>query len=111
MEEMRALEMNGTWDLISLPRGKTTIGCTWVFTVKYKPDGSMERYKVDGSQGLYTNLRDNKIVILIVYADDVILTGDNIMELEKLKGLLAKEFQIKDLGQLGYFLGMEVARF
>ena len=32
--------------LISLPRGKTTIGCTWVFTVKYKPDGSVERYKV-----------------------------------------------------------------
>ena len=59
----------------------------------------------------YKHSSDNKIVILIVYADDVILTGDNIMELEKLKGLLAKEFQIKDLGQLGYFLGMEVARF
>ena len=59
----------------------------------------------------YKHSSDNKIVILIAYADDVILTGDNIMELEKLKGLLAKEFQIKDLGQLGYFLGMEVARF
>ena len=59
----------------------------------------------------YKHSSDNKIVILIVYADDVILTGDNIMELEKLKGLLAKEFQIKDLGQLRYFLGTEVARF
>ena len=59
----------------------------------------------------YKHSNDNEIVILIVYVDNVILTGDNIMKLEKLKGLLAKEFQIKDLGQLGYFLGMEVARF
>ena len=45
MEEMRALEMNGTWDLVSLPRGKTPVGSKWVFTIKYKLDGSMERYK------------------------------------------------------------------
>ena len=59
----------------------------------------------------YKHSSDNKIVILIVYVDDVILTSDKIMELEKLKGLLAKEFQIKNLGQLRYFLGLEVARF
>ena len=59
----------------------------------------------------YKHSNDNEIVILIVYVDNVILTGDNIMKLEKLKGLLAKEFQIKDLGQLRYFLGTEVARF
>jgi hypothetical protein len=42
--------------------------------------------------------------------DDIILTGDYEEELVRLKKLLAKEFEIKDLGYLKYFLGMEVAR-
>jgi hypothetical protein len=53
---------------------------------------------------------ENKKAILIVYVDDIILTGDYREELVKLKTLLAKEFEIKDLGYLRYFLGMEVAR-
>ena len=44
-EDMKTLEKNGTWKLVDLPRGKTTVGCKWVFTVKYKSDGSLERYK------------------------------------------------------------------
>ena len=58
----------------------------------------------------YKHSGDNKIVMLMVYAYDIILTGDNIMGLEKLKRELAKDFEIKDFGQLRYFLGMEVAR-
>ncbi|CAL5385151.1 unnamed protein product [Camellia sinensis] len=46
MEEMNALEKNGTWLLVNLPKDKKTVGCQWVFTVKCKADGSMERYKV-----------------------------------------------------------------
>ena len=45
MEEMRALEKNGIWDLVSFPRGKTQVRCKWVFTIKHKVDGSVERYK------------------------------------------------------------------
>ena len=51
-----------------------------------------------------------KLEILIVYVDDIILIGDYEDELIKLKTLLAKEFETKDLGSLKYFLGMEVAR-
>ncbi|KAG8487880.1 hypothetical protein CXB51_018329 [Gossypium anomalum] len=43
--EMEALEKNKTWDLVKLPRGKKLVGCRWVYTVKYKSDGSLERYK------------------------------------------------------------------
>ena len=45
MEEMQALDKNGTWEIVQKPRNKTPIGCKWVFTVKYKADSSVERYK------------------------------------------------------------------
>lgn len=45
MEEMKALKKHGTWDVVELPKEKRTVGCKWVFTVKCKADGSVERYK------------------------------------------------------------------
>lgn len=45
MEEMNALEKSGTWVIEDLPRGKRIVGCKWVFTVKCKANGSIERYK------------------------------------------------------------------
>ena len=46
--------------------------------------------------------------ILIVYVDDI-LTGDHHKELLRLKNFLVKEFEIKDLGNLKYFLRMVIA--
>lgn len=48
--------------------------------------------------------------MLIVYVDDIVLIGDSTEEMDNLKGLLAKEFKIKDLEHLKYFLGIEVAQ-
>ena len=36
---------NDTWVLVPLPKGKKTVGCRWVFSVKHKANGSVERYK------------------------------------------------------------------
>ncbi|CAL2267275.1 unnamed protein product [Prunus armeniaca] len=44
-EEMRALQKNVTWELVLLPHGKKTVGCRWIYTVKLKANGSIERYK------------------------------------------------------------------
>ena len=49
-----------------------------------------------------------KITVLIVYVDDIILTGDDLVEMDRLKQSLATNFEIKDLSALKYFLGMEV---
>ena len=43
--EIEALQSNHTWDLVTLPEGKTPIGCKWIFKIKYKSTGEVERYK------------------------------------------------------------------
>ena len=58
----------------------------------------------------YKLSKDGKRAILIVYVDDIIVTGDDQLELESLKEYLVSKFELKDLGALKYFLGMEVAR-
>lgn len=220
-DEVTALEKNGTWVITDLPAGKRTVGCRWIFTIKHKVDGSIERLKarlvakgftqsygidyqetfapvaklntirvllslaanfdwslhqldiknaflngeleeevymevppgiesshtkgkvcklVKSLYGLKQSPRawfgrfakfvtkcgykqcqsdhtlfvklstEKKIAVLIVYVDDIILTGDFEEELQVLKQRLAQEFDIKDLGSLKYFLGMEIAR-
>ncbi|RVW49080.1 Retrovirus-related Pol polyprotein from transposon TNT 1-94 [Vitis vinifera] len=44
-DEIDALEKNGTWTITDLPVGKRPVGCKWIFTIKYKADGSVERFK------------------------------------------------------------------
>ena len=45
-EELQALEKAQTWELVTLPPGKTAVGCKWVYKIKTKSDGSIDRYKV-----------------------------------------------------------------
>ena len=50
---------------------------------------------------------EGKLLIIIIYVDDLILTGDEQLILS-CKVDLAKEFEMKDLGLLHYFLGLEI---
>ncbi|KAA0045027.1 Beta-galactosidase [Cucumis melo var. makuwa] len=190
MEDMKALEKNNTWEICALPKGHKPVGSKWVFTLKYKADGTLDRHKASPfcyckqklasisldvknaflnedlvkevymslppsfeaqfgqqvcklqkslyglkqsprawfdrfttfvksqgySQGhfdhtLFTKVFETgKIAVLIVYVDDIVLSGDDQAEISQLKQRMSNEFEIKNLGNLKYSLGMEVAR-
>ncbi|GJS43996.1 ribonuclease H-like domain-containing protein [Tanacetum coccineum] len=57
---------------------------------------------------LYTKFDKGIFLALLVYVDDIIITGNNISEIENFKIYLKSKFMIKDLGKLKYFLGIEV---
>ncbi|RVW96386.1 Retrovirus-related Pol polyprotein from transposon RE1 [Vitis vinifera] len=158
VDEMAALHSNGTWDLVVLPSGKSTVGCRWVYAVKVGPDGQVDRLKArlvakgytQGS-GLVCRLRrslyglkqsprawfgrfssvvqefgmlrstaDHSVfyhhnslgqcIYLVVYVDDIVITGSDQDGIQKLKQHLFTHFQTKDLGKLKYFLGIEIAQ-
>ncbi|TQD97326.1 hypothetical protein C1H46_017084 [Malus baccata] len=44
-DEMEALQKNNTWSVVPLPKGKKSVGCKWVFTIKHKTDGTIDKYK------------------------------------------------------------------
>ena len=56
---------------------------------------------------LYQIVVEGKLLIIVLYVDDLILTGDELLILSS-KEDLAKEFEMKDLGLLHYFLGLEI---
>ena len=39
------MESNKTWFVVPLPSGKHTIGCKWVYKIKFRLDGSIECYE------------------------------------------------------------------
>ncbi|RVW98769.1 Retrovirus-related Pol polyprotein from transposon RE1 [Vitis vinifera] len=205
-EEMSALEKNKTWEIVERPKGKNIVDCKWIFTLKYKADGSLERHKArliakgytqtygvdyqetfapvakmntirillslaahynwqllqyDLDEEIYMNIplgfeenTGNKVcklkkalyglkqsprawfgrfakvmkesgykqsqsdhtlfikhsatggvTALLVYVDDIIVTGNDEREKHEVKQRLATEFEIKELGKLKYFLG------
>ncbi|GJU41593.1 ribonuclease H-like domain-containing protein [Tanacetum coccineum] len=57
---------------------------------------------------LYTKFDKGVFLALLVYVDDIIITGNSVSEIEKFKVFLKSKFMIKDLGKLKYFLRIEV---
>ena len=63
--------------------------------------------KCEADVNLYHIMVEGKPLIIVLYVDDLILTGDDQL-IQSCKEDLAREFQMKDMGLMHYFLGMEV---
>lgn len=58
---------------------------------------------------LFIKHTTTSFIVLLVYVDDVIIDGNSLLKFQHIKTILHSSFKIKDLGQLKYFLGLEVA--
>uniref|UniRef100_A0A2N9FS71 Reverse transcriptase Ty1/copia-type domain-containing protein n=1 Tax=Fagus sylvatica TaxID=28930 RepID=A0A2N9FS71_FAGSY len=188
LAKFTAFEANDTWIVTDLPARKQPIGCKWVYKVKLKADGSLERtwlavaavygwsltqldvnnaflhgelheevymvmppgfaskgetHKVcklnkslyglkqasrqwftkfsstilqhgfiqsKSDYSLCTRSHGSSFIALLVYVDDILIASNDMESVTKLKNALDAEFKPKDLGNLKYFLGLEVVR-
>ncbi|CAL9004938.1 unnamed protein product, partial [Prunus brigantina] len=59
---------------------------------------------------LFTRKSGTSFTALLIYVDDIVITGNDVRAIDSLKSFLRDHFRIKDLGELKYFLGIEVSR-
>ncbi|KAK4847407.1 hypothetical protein QYF36_001527 [Acer negundo] len=59
---------------------------------------------------VYKRIKGDKLVFLILYVDDILLIGNDIGVLTSVKEWLAKQFDMKDLGEASYIIGIQVIR-
>eukprot|EP00253_Pinus_taeda_P016269 PITA_16269 len=64
--------------------------------------------KCEGEPTVYIKEKDGKILIVVLYVDDVIFTGNDDQLIKNFKSVMKDEFEMTDMGFLRYFLGIEV---
>ena len=62
----------------------------------------------NADSSLFIKQKDGVFTAILAYVDDLILTGNNLEAIEDAKQFLNSQFKMKDLGELRYFLGIEV---
>ncbi|KAL6329534.1 hypothetical protein AAG906_022083 [Vitis piasezkii] len=99
---IRPLKKNSTWEVVDLPEGKIPIGCRMHFCMEI----SMKKCIWSCPLAVINKPKHNKeqITTLIVYVDDMIVTRKDFEERKTLQEHLAHEFEMKNLGELKYFL-------
>lgn len=67
-------------------------------------------HMANANHSLYVHRSETSIVVITIYVDDYIVAGDNDVAVEEVKRLLKQKIEMNDLGELRYFLGIEVIK-
>ena len=59
---------------------------------------------------MYKKVSGSAVVFLILYVDDILLIGNNVLVLQSIKIWLSKNFSMKDLREVIYILGIKIYR-
>lgn len=59
---------------------------------------------------LFSYTRDKYITVVLIYVDEILISGDSLTDIAALKSLLCRSFHMKDMGTPRYFLGLEIDR-
>jgi hypothetical protein len=62
------------------------------------------------AESVFSSIIDGSVVYLIIYVDDILVVAASELALSKVKTLLSKLYEIKDLGNAEYFLGVKIER-
>ncbi|XP_070668738.1 uncharacterized protein [Malus domestica] len=106
------LAANQDWPLLQLRKalyGLKQSPRAWFrrFTSSMKKFGYIQSHS---DHTLFLKRQNGKLIALIIYVDDMIVTGDYQNEIQRFQKYLATEFEMKELGELKYFLGIKIAR-
>jgi hypothetical protein len=71
---------------------------------------TIDFHMLDADHSFYVCKSDEGIMVITIYVDDLIVGGDNEKEVEHVKSFLRQKFDMKDLGELKFFLGIEVIK-
>ncbi|RVW94935.1 Retrovirus-related Pol polyprotein from transposon TNT 1-94 [Vitis vinifera] len=86
-DERKSMKDNGVWDLVELPKGENTI-----------------------DQCIYLKFSGSKSIILVLYVDDILLASSDVELLHETKRFLSSKFDMKDLGNASFLLGIQIYR-
>ncbi|KAA0050357.1 retrotransposon protein, putative, Ty1-copia subclass [Cucumis melo var. makuwa] len=98
-DEIYSLESNRTWHLVDLPLRCKAIGCKWVLRKKLKPDGSVDKYKMDIKTAFLNSDLKEKIY-MEQHEDDMLIFGSNLHVINDVKSMLSANFDMKDLEKI-----------
>ncbi|XP_062109912.1 uncharacterized mitochondrial protein AtMg00810-like [Humulus lupulus] len=112
IDEMNALDDNGTWDMVDLPSRKRAIGYSSLafISTRYQECFSSWKSLEGGVYGATSLFYCSGGFRAIVYVDDIFITGNDTRGISSLKYFLHTQFHTKDFGMLKYFLGIEVTQ-